>query len=84
MHTLGKIGKKTLLPEENGIKHIALPLFLTQYHGESQVDGIEFTIDNGYEIEKETTPSEFIHCGNEEPFKYTPLGNGRIFLCTWE
>ena len=68
------IGKK--------FEKVTLPLFPTQYHGETHNDGIEFTIDDGFEIEKGMTVSESIHRVNNGPFQYIPLGM-REYFCAF-
>ena len=54
-------------------------MFPTQYHGETQEEEYEFTNDDGYEIEKETTMSESINRVNDRPFQYAPVGMGEYF-----
>ena len=71
-------GKGTLTIGK-GLEKVVLPLFPTQYHGETQDDQTDFTTDDGYETEKETTLSESIHGVNDKSFKYTPVGMGEYF-----
>lgn len=59
-----------------------MPLFPTQCHGETHNDGIEFTMDDGYAIEKGMTVSASIHGVNNGPFKLTSLGM-REYLCVF-
>ena len=65
--TLGKGKDKTVLP-----------LFPTQYQGETQDEGTEFTID-GNETESDDNPIEFIHNVGKHQRSYSAIGIGEYF-----
>ena len=65
--TLGKGKDKTVLP-----------LFPTQYQGEIQDEGTEFTID-GNETESDDNPIEFIHNVGKHQRSYSAIGIGEYF-----
>ena len=66
--TLGKGKDKTILP-----------LFLTQYQGETQDEGTEFTTD-GYETESDENPIQSIHNVGNHQRAYNPIGMGEYFI----